>query len=57
MIVLESELYDIESIYNQAYQEYLALAPLQKIQFDKHMKVYAERKQKEADEKEEANKK
>ena len=31
MIVLESDLYDIESIYNQAYQEYVALYPLQKM--------------------------
>ena len=57
MIVLESDLYDIESIYNQAYQEYVALYPLQKMEFDKHLKKYAERKQKEADEKEEVNRK
>lgn len=57
MIVLESDLYDLESVYNQAYQEYVSLYPLQKIQFDKHLKIYIERKQKEADEKEEVNKK
>lgn len=52
MIVLESSLYDIESIYNQAHQEYQTISPLQKIQFEKHMKLYLERKKKEADEKE-----
>lgn len=46
MIVLESELYDLESIYNQAFQEYQSLSPLQKIQFDKLQKAYIIRKQK-----------
>ena len=57
MIVLESELYDLESIYNQAFQEYQSLSPLQKIQFDKLQKAYIIRKQKESDEKDEVNRK
>lgn len=28
-IVLDETLYDIESVYNEAYQEYMALSPIQ----------------------------
>lgn len=52
MIVLDNELLDLESVYNQSYQEYLTLSPMQKVYFDKQMKVYIERKKKEAEEKE-----
>ena len=40
-IVLDSALYDIESVYNQAFQEFQTLPPHQQIYFNKQMELYA----------------
>ena len=57
MIVLEEQYYDLEAIFNQAFQEYQTLYPVQRLEFDQLLKAYVERKKKEELEKEKANKK
>ena len=44
-MVLDSELYDLESIYNSAMLEYNAMSPIQRVQFDKEYKAWKVRKE------------